>query len=127
MSNDLVLLKTFYHKHDAEMLVGLLRDAGIAALLQADDAGGFRHHLTLGMGNNRVLVQAKDAEKALEIVKIYQEELSDDEVKHLDDIAMQAKETKPASPAKKDTDKFDFLTALAAVLFILALYIMIKA
>ncbi|VAW16045.1 hypothetical protein MNBD_BACTEROID05-1103 [hydrothermal vent metagenome] len=46
---ELVVLKSYFHKHDAQMALGLLKDSGIEAILQSDDVGGFRPHLTLSI------------------------------------------------------------------------------
>ena len=88
---DFILLKTYFHKHDAEMVVGLLKDAGIQAMLQSDDAGGFRPHLNLGMGNNRVIIKKVDEEKALEVINNVQVEISEEEIKRIEDVAIQSK------------------------------------
>ncbi len=92
--DDLVLLKTFYSKYDAEVAVGLLKDSRIESILQADDVGGYRPHVTLSMGNNRVLVRREDAGRAVEVLKTLEENLSDDEIKQLDEIALH----QPAAP-----------------------------
>lgn len=88
---DFILLKTYFHKHDAEMVVGLLKDAGIQAILQSDDAGGFRPHLNLGMGNNRILIKKEDELKAIEVIGNVQVELTDEEMKRIEEVAIQTK------------------------------------
>lgn len=119
--SELTILKTYYNKQDAEMAVGLLKDAGFEAILQSDDAGGFRPHLTLGMGNNRILVQKEVVEKALEVISSVQEELSEEELKRIEDLAVQSKE--PDIPKKKRLKKTDLSLALPiiiAVVFLLS-------
>ena len=76
----LVLLHSFYHKHQAQTAIGLLEEAGIQAMLQADDAGGFYPHLTLAAGNNRVLVHPDDAERAVEVIRPLLEDFSESEM-----------------------------------------------
>ena len=65
---ELVLVKAFYHKHDAEMAKGLLEDKDIMCLLKGDDVGGYRPHVTLSMGNYQILVREEDLETAKEIL-----------------------------------------------------------
>jgi len=68
--SQLVILKTYYHKHDAQMAQGLLNERGIDSILQTDDCGGFRPHISLSMGNARLLVQKEDVEQAKETLKV---------------------------------------------------------
>lgn len=110
---NIVLLTAYYHKHDAQLLIGLLKDAGIEAILQSDDAGGFHPHLTLGVGNNRVLVQKKDVEKAMEILNGFQEKVSQKDMKQIDEIAVQSEET--PVPPKKRTKKKDYSVTIPVV------------
>jgi len=117
--SELILLKTYYHKHGAQMAVGLLQDAGIEAMLQSDDAGGFRHHLTLGMGNNRVMIQKKDAKKAVDVIENVQEELSVEEIKRIEEIAVQAKE--PAPQKRKRTLKKNLSIAIPIIIGVVIL------
>ena len=65
---ELIPIKAFYHKHDAEMAKGLLEDKDIMCLLKGDDVGGYRPHVTLGMGNYQILVKEEDVEIAKEIL-----------------------------------------------------------
>ena len=67
---DLVVIKTFLQRYEAEHAQGLLKNNGIDSIVQADDLGGFRSHLTLGTGNVRLLVKKEHAEKAKEILSI---------------------------------------------------------
>ena len=69
---ELIVLKAYFHKHDAEMAKGLLEDQGIPCLLQAYDMGGFRPHLTLGVGNNRLLVRPEHVEEAKAILEAFE-------------------------------------------------------
>ena len=84
------------------MVVALLEQSGVEAILQSDDAGGFHNHLSIGAGNNRVMIQAKDAEKALEIIKPLEEEL--DSAKY-DELEQQAVEAESVDEAPKSCRK----------------------
>lgn len=122
--DQLVLLTAYYHKHDAHLLVGLLKEAGIESILQSDDAGGFYPHLTLAAGNNRVLVQKKDVEKAMEILNSFQANVSEEDLKQIDEIAVQSKKT--PIPKKKTTKEKDYSVTIfivLAVFFVLS-YVM---
>ncbi|MGE0267100.1 MAG: hypothetical protein AB7S78_01410 [Candidatus Omnitrophota bacterium] len=117
--DDLILLNSYFHKHDAEIVFGLLEEAGIKAILQSDDAGGFRHHLTLGMGNNRILIQKKDAEKAKEILACLHENISEEELQQIEELAVQTKETLP--PKRKRRPKKNNSIAIPIVLALIFL------
>ena len=121
-----VLLKAYYHKYDAEIAVGLLKDSGIHAILQSDDAGGFREHLTLGMGNHRVLVQKKDVERAIEALEVLEQDLPDEDIKKVEEIAA-SKEQEPSSPtARKNQDRFIFVVpVIIAVVFVAVVFVII--
>ena len=75
------------------MAQGLLKNAGIQAIVSTDDAAGSRPHLTLGMGEIRLLVHESDYGRAQEILKVMDEPLSEDEVRQLDDMALGAAES----------------------------------
>ncbi len=122
--SELILLKTYYHKHDAEIAIGLLKNAGIEAILQSDDAGGFRQHLTLGMGNNRVLIQEKDSEKALEIIKSLDETFSEEELKEIEEIAVNEKFEADSDSTKKSKRDYVIFIPIAFVVFFIVSYVL---
>jgi hypothetical protein len=68
--SDLAVLRRYRWRHEAEMAQGLLEDAGIQALVTADDAGGALG----GMGLPpvglpvRLLVRAEDLARAREVL-----------------------------------------------------------
>ena len=70
--NQFVTVKTFFYRHEAELAQGLLQEARIPSMISADDCGGFRPDLTLGMNNVRLIVpvaclaEARDRLKVLE-------------------------------------------------------------
>ena len=72
--DDLVTVKTFMQRHEAEMAKGLLDEQGIESTISADDCGGYRPHLSLGMGGVKLLVKKEDIEKTQEIFKILEDE-----------------------------------------------------
>ena len=66
MSDRLVLLARFRYRHQADTARGFLKDAGIPAVVSADDAGG-----NLGFticGNARLLVRPNDLKEATELL-----------------------------------------------------------
>ena len=67
---DLVLIKTFLYRHEAESAQGLLKELGIEAIISADDVGGAYPNASLGMGNVKLLVQELDAPKAKEFLQV---------------------------------------------------------
>ena len=58
---EIVVVKTFLNRMDADLAKGALEAAGIHAMVRADDAGGTRP--TLWMGGVALLVRADDREK----------------------------------------------------------------
>jgi len=67
---DLVSIKTFMHRHEAELAKGLLAEKGIEAIVSADDCGGARPHLTFGMSGVQLLVKKEDEQKAKEVLEV---------------------------------------------------------
>jgi len=66
---DLICVKIFNNRPEAELANGLLEASGIKAIVSADDCGGMRPHLLLGTGGVRLLVKKEDVQKALEALK----------------------------------------------------------
>jgi Putative prokaryotic signal transducing protein len=60
--SDLVVIRTFLNRIDAELAKGALDAADIESMISADDAGGVRP--ALWMSGVRLLVRARDAEAA---------------------------------------------------------------
>jgi protein-export membrane protein SecD len=77
---NLKVIKTYFHKHDAQIAKALLEDSGIESIVSADDAGGFRPHLTLGTGNVRLLVQETDFEKAKDVLEVLDQTVDEKEL-----------------------------------------------
>jgi hypothetical protein len=63
---ELVVIRTYLNKLEAEMAKSALDAANVDSMIQADDAGGMQ--ASLWMGGVRLLVCAKDAERAAEIL-----------------------------------------------------------
>ena len=65
---ELVLLAEFGYRHDAELAVGYLKDAGIDAALFVDDAGGAYFGISFP-SPARIMVSAEQAEEAREVLE----------------------------------------------------------
>ena len=65
----LIIIRSFYHKHEAELVKEILSEQGIESIIQADDCGGMRPHLTLGTAGVQLLIKKEDFEKAKEILE----------------------------------------------------------
>jgi len=65
---ELVIVKTFGSRPEADIAKGALASAGIDAMIQADTAGGMREHLAWSGTGFRLLVREDDARVALEVL-----------------------------------------------------------
>ncbi len=66
--SDLVHIKTFSTRSEAELARGILEAAGISALVAVDDAGGTRPELAFTTGGAKLLVDAGRAEAAAQML-----------------------------------------------------------
>ena len=66
---ELVVVRTFGSRFDAEMARSALDAAGIGAAIRSDDSGGLRPHLAFVNGVELV-VRAEDAEAATQILDV---------------------------------------------------------
>ena len=66
---DLICIKNYNNRTEAEIAKSLLEASGIKAVVSADDCGGMRPHLLLGTNGTRLLVKEEDAQKALDVLK----------------------------------------------------------
>lgn len=73
--DDWIVFKVYFHQHEAELARGLLTEAGIQSVLKGDDCGGFRPHLTIGMGNYQLKIHPNDVQEAREILQVLDEEM----------------------------------------------------
>ena len=65
---DLICVKTYNSRIEAELDKGLLESQGIRAILSADDAGGMRPDLLWSTGGVRLLVNQENADDARELL-----------------------------------------------------------
>ncbi len=66
---DLVFIRAYGRRFEAELAQQFLIDQGIEAMVQADDAGGMYAGLSLGRKGVRLLVRAADADLAREALE----------------------------------------------------------
>jgi hypothetical protein len=66
MPSDLVCIKTFAHRFEADIALSFLEAQGIPAIVAAQDVAATSPHLMLAAGGAQLLVRAEDAELALE-------------------------------------------------------------
>lgn len=64
MKNEFVVVKTYFYPYEADIAKGLLEASDISCFISADDCGGMRPDITIGMGNFRLMVNINDLEKA---------------------------------------------------------------
>lgn len=102
----LVLLKTYHNKYDAEAAVGLLKTNGIEAILSSD----------ISLGDNQVLVKKEDLEKAREATKPLEGSLSEEDLREIEEIAVQEKE-RPFRGEKTKKITIAILLVIAAFVF----------
>jgi hypothetical protein len=65
---NLVNIKTYYNRHEAELAKGFLSVNGINAVVFGDDYGGIQPGLSFSIGV-KLLVKEEDVEKAKEILQ----------------------------------------------------------
>lgn len=65
---DLLIIKTFPERTQAELARSRLRSCGIESIVRADDCGGARPFLAIGSGGVQLLVREEDAGRAGEIL-----------------------------------------------------------
>lgn len=77
--NDLINIRTFTQRYEAEMAKGLLSEQGIESIILADDCGGQRPDLSVRMGGVQLVIRKEDIEKANEILETLEiEEIIDE-------------------------------------------------
>jgi len=64
----LVVVQSYGLRSEAELAKGMLEDAGIQAMIQADTAGGMREHLAWSGAGFKVLVLENDADAARDLL-----------------------------------------------------------
>ena len=67
--SDLVTVRSYNGRPEAEVGKGFLAENGIRATVIADDAGGLRPDLLMAMGGARLVVRKQDADRAIEVLE----------------------------------------------------------
>ncbi len=65
---DLVCIRKYLNRHEAEIDHALLTSCGFAAVINADDAGGMNPHLNWGQTGVQLLVNPADAHEATSLL-----------------------------------------------------------
>lgn len=66
---DLLIIKTFPDRTQAELARSTLQSCGIESIVRADDCGGARPSLAIGSGGVQLFVREEDAGRAGEVLK----------------------------------------------------------
>lgn len=69
MQSNLVIAHTFATELEAQTAKSALEAAGIAAIIQADTAGGMRPHIAWSGSGFRILVREEDASAAHDVLE----------------------------------------------------------
>lgn len=64
----LVVVQSYGSRPEADLAKGVLEDAGIQAMIQADTAGGMREHLAWSGAGFKILVREEDATVARDVL-----------------------------------------------------------
>jgi hypothetical protein len=78
---DLVAIKTFAYRHEAELAKNLLAEEGIESVVSADDLGSHRPHLLFTGGKGgmaKLLVRKEDVQEAERILAVLEEPREED-------------------------------------------------
>ncbi len=70
---DLVPVKSFPYRVEAERAQQVLQAAGIASLVRGDDAGGWAPHLSFAGGGVTLFVDRQDYDRATEVLEQIQD------------------------------------------------------
>jgi len=81
----LVVVRSFGSRPEAELAKGMLEDAGIRAIIQADTAGGMREHLAWTGAGFKIVVRDDDRTLAQDVLTGMAEGDELPEVEFLDD------------------------------------------
>ena len=68
MDSDLVIVRTFLNRFEADVAKSALDAAGIESVIRADDAGGMRPAMSMGSAVELV-VRAEDASRAAQLLE----------------------------------------------------------
>jgi hypothetical protein len=64
----LVVVQSYGSRAEADLAKGVLEDAGIEAMIQADTAGGMREHLAWSGAGFQILVRDEDSTAARDLL-----------------------------------------------------------
>jgi hypothetical protein len=67
--SDLIAVRAFATRAEAELAKDLLQTQGVTSVLMSNDAGGARPELAFTTGGARLLVASEDAQRAVELLK----------------------------------------------------------
>ena len=70
---ELVRIKIFSYRNQAELLKGFLEKEGIDATIVADDCGGHRPDLAFVRGGVGLCVSKEDEQKAKDVLKFFED------------------------------------------------------
>jgi hypothetical protein len=77
--NELVCLRTFNERTQAELVKAYLQAHGIEVIVRADDAGGMIPSITMSASRPCILVRVKDAAEAQRLLKDAEDKLGKEE------------------------------------------------
>ncbi len=66
--SETVCVRTYGTREEAEFAASILEEAGIRAMVSADDCGGMRPHLAFISGGVKLLVLPEHAERAVALL-----------------------------------------------------------
>jgi hypothetical protein len=67
--SETVCIETYATREEAEMAKGLLAEAGIEAMVSADDAGGMYPNVGFSAAGVKLLVLSEHAERAVDVLR----------------------------------------------------------
>ncbi len=77
-------IKVFFHRHEADLAQGLLRNSDLQSFVSGDDTAGF--DLSLGTGNFKLSVLEKDVKTAQEILSSQENQADEVAAEQLNDL-----------------------------------------
>ena len=91
---NLIPIKTFFDRQEAEIAKGLLKENGIESIVSSDDVGG--RYPSAAMGNVKLTVREEDIEKAKEILEVLESTVEGELWE--EDSTVEFPEVKPSAP-----------------------------
>ena len=118
--DNLIVIKKFFRRYEAEHAKGLLEEQDIESIVSADDCGGFRPHLTLGMGNVRLLVQKEDGDKAREVLQVLEGSVAESVIEEITESVKNFQPSKESSE-QKNASPWPIVKLILAAVFVFPL------